>query len=1124
MSISDQAEREQALDITQSFIVQAPAGSGKTELLTQRYLALLGQACQHPEEILAITFTRKAAAEMRQRIVSALEKAQQAKPEAAHAQQTWALAKQVLKRDTDANWQLLTNINRLRIQTIDSLCASLSKQLPILSQFGSQPGIAENATLLYQHAVSKLFNQLDEETPWNKAFQQLLLHLDNRVDRIESLLVKMLAKRDQWMPVLQRTKQREDRKKMIEHTLMVVNTESINHLAQHFSPELRDTLQTLIRFAAANVMANNVDSPIALGWQPELPNPFIKAQKTDRQTVEQLQLFWFAVCELLLKKDDGWRKQVSINLGFPAPSKAKDKTTKAQLKKMKDDMLAFIEACQEQRGLLESLQWFRSNPPLKYPEKDWAMVEALLELLPIAAAELTLSFQTFEQVDFIAISQSALLALGEEEKPTDLALSLDFSIQHMLIDEFQDTSITQASLLEKLTYNWQENDNKTLFLVGDPMQSIYRFRSAEVGLFLRAQQYGIGDKPLISLQLSENFRSTANVVNWVNENFSQLFPQENNIALGAISYATSHPAHALDSQAQIRCHITEDTEHEAQLAIELIKSLKGNSAVLVRARSHLDEIIKRLKQENISYQAIDIDRLAEKSITQDLLALTKALLHPADSVAWLSILRAPWCGLSLADLFRIANGRGRRTIWQQLQTSSTINSLSTDGKTRALFVIDVMQAAYHQYQRLRLADWVETTWEKLNGKQCLNSPANLIDVESYFQFLEQFNENDLSNFEAFEEQLFTQFSQTQHEHENEDTLQLLTIHKSKGLEFDNVIIPGLGRSNAPSSQQLLSWLERPREKTGEDLLIAPINTTRSSDDKIYAYIQKQEKLREYYETARLFYVATTRAKRNLHILAHADYDSDNESWRVKGNSLLKMLWPTMEASFHFQRPKMPYTPSIQLTAANIARLPIESFSSTGFQLSVDQASHHSPNDFIWQEKTAVNLGTVVHKILQTISEGEIEQWTSEKINHTLPHWKQLLFQANIAASEISSALELVKQSISNCLNDEKGRWILSSQQRAKAEFALSKQQADGITHAVLDRCFLNQDGSYWVIDYKIIKALKLDDASLEKLKKQYSAQLKHYTELLSNLTDKPVKAAIYLPLQAHLLVMAEANS
>src|SRR3954462_5938011 len=126
--IADAKQREAALDPRRSFIVQAPAGSGKTELLVQRYVRLLS-VVEKPEEIVAITFTIKAAAEMRERVLEKLPNAS----EIAH---------------------------RLRIQTFDALCAALTRQMPVVSRFGAQPKIVEDARAHYREAANRTFQEL----------------------------------------------------------------------------------------------------------------------------------------------------------------------------------------------------------------------------------------------------------------------------------------------------------------------------------------------------------------------------------------------------------------------------------------------------------------------------------------------------------------------------------------------------------------------------------------------------------------------------------------------------------------------------------------------------------------------------------------------------------------------------------------------------------------------------------------------------------------------------------------------------------------------------------------------------------------------------------------------------
>src|SRR5919204_533400 len=116
---------------------------------------------------------------------------------------------------------------------------------------------------------------------------------------------------------------------------------------------------------------------------------------------------------------------------------------------------------------------------------------AILELLPLAAAPLKLVFAERGETDFTEVAQGAVRALGTADSPTDLLLALDTKIRHILVDEFQDTSYSQWELLERLTGGWEQGDGRTLFLVGDPMQSIYRFREAKVALFLQAWEEGL---------------------------------------------------------------------------------------------------------------------------------------------------------------------------------------------------------------------------------------------------------------------------------------------------------------------------------------------------------------------------------------------------------------------------------------------------------------------------------------------------------------------------------------------------------------------------------------------------------------------------------------------------------
>src|SRR5207302_3012862 len=180
-------------------------------------------------------------------------------------------------------------------------------------------------------------------------------------------------------------------------------------------------------------------------------------------------------------------------------------------------------------------------PPERYSDAQWEALEAILKLLPVATAHLKLVFAERGEADFTEFVQAAVRALGTGEAASDLLLALDYRVKHILVDEFQDTSISQWELLSLLTSGWTGDDGRTLFLVGDPMQSIYRFREAQVALFLQARERGLGSVKLEPLTLSTNFRSQKNLISFFNSAFSQVLPPAPDASLGAVPYSPAAP-------------------------------------------------------------------------------------------------------------------------------------------------------------------------------------------------------------------------------------------------------------------------------------------------------------------------------------------------------------------------------------------------------------------------------------------------------------------------------------------------------------------------------------------------------------------------------------------------------
>ncbi|MCC6171278.1 MAG: UvrD-helicase domain-containing protein, partial [Gammaproteobacteria bacterium] len=195
---SDVAARAAALDPARSILLQAPAGSGKTTLLTQRFLRLLAEV-EAPEQILAVTFTRKAAAEMRTRIVGALRASGADGAADALDASTRELAALALARSHRLGWDIESNPARLRIQTLDGLNRSLAASLPIAAAAGQSLEVTQRERQVYLDAARRTLLDAEADAALQEHSDRLLRRLDNHWLRLEQLLADMLARRSHWL-------------------------------------------------------------------------------------------------------------------------------------------------------------------------------------------------------------------------------------------------------------------------------------------------------------------------------------------------------------------------------------------------------------------------------------------------------------------------------------------------------------------------------------------------------------------------------------------------------------------------------------------------------------------------------------------------------------------------------------------------------------------------------------------------------------------------------------------------------------------------------------------------------------------------------------------------------------
>jgi ATP-dependent exoDNAse (exonuclease V) beta subunit len=908
------------------------------------------------------------------------------------------------------------------------------------------------------------------------------------------------------------------RRDTLEAGLANLTSDALESLAEVCPRTLAGELAELARYAARNLAQEGRASPIvALSDLRGFPG-------VTRDDLPR----WCALAELLLTKTGPLRKQVTVTEGFPSATGAKDKDEQARRDRHKQRFGALLAELEAYEPFLAELHLTRMLPPPQYSPKQWEVVQALIDVLPIAVAQLEVLLRERAQVDFTAVSQAAIRALGTAEEPTDLALALDYRIRHLLVDEFQDTSQSQYELLERLTAGWVRGDGRTLFLVGDPMQSIYRFRQADVALYLRARREGIGTVALRPLTLRANFRSQARIVQWVNETFPALLSEREDAGTGAVPYARSEAVHeALHAEA-VRVHtlLGKDAEGEANLVTQLVHAARAEDAeqriaILVRSRGHLAAIVPALRRAGLRLRAIEIEALGHRPLVSDLHALTRALLHPADRIAWLAVLRAPWCGLTLADLDALAGHDARSCVWDLMQRDSAIERMTSDGRARLLRLRDAVRAFFAQRRREPLRRWVEGAWLALGGPAAAQDAGDLADADVFLALLDELEEGaDLSDLQALEERVADLYALP--DPLAPETLQVMTIHKAKGLEFDTVILPGLGRAPRAGESHLLLWQERARRRGGTDLLLAPIRESMADADPVYEYLKQLEASKLKHEDGRLLYVAATRARRRLHLIGEAAVKGAHV--KPAARSLLEQLWPAVAARYQqaaaAYQPLAPAAADQTATPETVLRRvaarwlpPPPAQSVAPAQRWAELGGALEEVEFSWASETAKHVGTVVHRMLQAIAQDGLARWDALRVARLRGAFARELGSLGVPEAQLPAALDRVERALSCALADPRARWALGPHAEASCELALTGVLDGKLVDIVIDRTFVDEQGVRWIVDYKTGMHEGGDlQAFLDSEQARYREQLERYAALLRQTGAQPIRVALYFPL------------
>ncbi|MDQ6981562.1 MAG: UvrD-helicase domain-containing protein [Mariprofundus sp.] len=1067
-----------------SFLVQAPAGSGKTELLTQRILALLA-IVDEPEEVLALTFTRKAAAEMRKRVLESLC-ADQPDAGETHKMETWKLAQQAMQRSDEKGWHLNRHPVRLRIMTIDSLSYALAQAVPLLSGLGDMPSPSEHAQIIYREAAEAALNEAMRDFP--ESAECVLLHQDHNTVAVISLLADMLGKREQWLQeVAMYGRDMKGLRLMLEQHLADIMVQKLAACEALVPIQVKDALPTLMRFAGEQ----KGDAALQQMTWPE----------SSLDGLEQWQLiadFLLTATAPVFRKSGG----VNARLGFPAGKAFAE--GKGQFKQLLD-LLAVVPE------LAEALHELRQLPITPHmDDSQWQVLESLFLLLVLANKHLQLCFGQRGEADFTEIALRAMDALGAGDAvPGDLLLKLDYRIHHILVDEFQDTSHLQMRLLQCLTDGWQAGDgrHRSLFMVGDPMQSIYRFRKAEVGLFLNASN-NEADLPLVEpLQLERNFRSSPAIVAWVNAAFQAIFPDRQDVVSGAVCYAPA--VAALSHAGSVNLHLQQgqDAVLEADYVVGLVRDTltAGDQriGILARSRKHLHAIMPALTDAGIAFRAINILPLNSRPEVRLLRALLRALLHPADRESWVALLRAPCCGLQSHDLLLLLADHNQ-PVWQLMGDDALIQGLSGDAQARVLFIRQALAPCLEHSGKMSVRDLLQTAWLRLSMPALIDVTAGL-NIDAALMLIESLEEGARVDFALLDMRLEKLYAEADVS-EAAGQVELLTMHGAKGLQWDVVILPGLGHKGAGADVPLLAFCEVPIAGGAVPLMAAKASIRQK--DALYSLVNSVEKSKDNNELHRLLYVSCTRPETHLHLLGHV---SERSGEAAKG-SLLHLLLSADDHCFGAQ------ISTIEMADHASASLPVlQRMRCIPEVLAISsEDSNETEIEYVWAGAEAAPVGNAVHAALQHIAETGIENWHADNTADTIEYMTRMLIADGLSGDFLRSASLRCEQGLRRVLESKRGQWILSGcHQHNRSEWALSMCSDNRVSHHIIDRSFIDAvDGIHWIIDYKTASHEGGGmDAFLAEEAFRHAPQLKRYAAILESMElDHEIRTALYFPM------------
>ncbi|QLH74482.1 MAG: UvrD-helicase domain-containing protein [Methanomassiliicoccales archaeon] len=834
--------QRRALDIDRSLCVSAGAGAGKTKVLVDRYIRLLEEGASI-SQILALTFTEKAAAEMKERVRRAL---------AERSGDEWG------GRLEDFNW--------CNISTFHSFCAELIRQRPLESGISPRFTVLDEVStgLVREEAFQALIRGHGTEGISDRLVRALTLYESWGLWHRLRYLYGKRAEMEDWIDA-----HRDPERLKRWHDGLYDDMRRSIIVGLRTDAALWGAIRTLARLSASHSGTGDAGQRFLLDASPFLD--ILLKGGTDDEIIAALQ---------------GLRDLKRIpNMGsknyFTAKEK-KDLNDALDLLKERLEALRFemLSSCDEdmRRRSLES-------------------IEDLLAIYDVYSNKMEELKRERNAIDFEDMVRTVRRLVRDDER---MLHELRERFRYLLVDEFQDTDPVQAFIVWAVV---GDDPKDRLFIVGDPKQSIYGFRNADVVMFQRAKGRLLEKDPDASVHLDVNFRSSPQVVRFVNHVFSRImdreereyqfryeemrFSEERKDDKGSVELLLSGPKQEGLSEAEmVACRIGQLLASEEKMVYldkEGKRLLAGRRpgpddiAILLRSRTHLKLYEKALRDRGIPYHVHKGIGFFDRQEVLDIYNILRFLADTSDDVALYGVLRSPYFGFSDEELYWVCRADGP-DIWHRLRSMAESNE-------RCKRAVQALTSWIQRSGRVPVADLlrhIQVTsgiyavyGAQANGRQMLSNieklNAMLMEGEAVITPHQAVDWMDKARSLASLE------GEAPMEAIEMDAVKIMTVHAAKGLEFPIVVVPEMGGSNRGRAPDVLF-----DEKVGLGIKVLDEGYELEAD-LAYGMISEELEAKEAEESKRLLYVAMTRARDHLILSGSNSSDKDKPSDKNKAS-------------------------------------------------------------------------------------------------------------------------------------------------------------------------------------------------------------------------------------------------